>query len=464
MKKCLIILISFLLILLPIMLIFTVPYIIVSKSEVINYNDEFIDKYESKSLFKDYTKEVKVKSNVDTSKIGKYIINYYLNFGPFVIKNKKIVNVVDKKDPVINLNGNDEVFVCPNSKYVEEGFEAFDDYDKDITDKVETIENKDSIIYKVKDSSGNYYETKRNIKYVDKESPVIKLKGNSEVYIYKDSKYNESGYTASDNCDGDLTGKVTISNNVDNTKIGTYEIIYTVSDNSNNKSSVKRIVKVIPLPVYNGPNDGKIYLTFDDGPSNLTNEILDILDEENVKATFFVTSNVNNYSSIVKRAFNSGHTIGLHTYSHDYSYIYSSVDNYFNDLYKIDNAVYNIVGSHSKIIRFPGGASNTVSKNYSVGIMSRLSYEVLNKGYSYFDWNVDSNDAGSDIRNSNNIYNNVIKSLSHNKTNVVLMHDSYGHDATVRTLKNIIKYGKANGYSFNAITSNTSLVRHGVNN
>ncbi len=118
---------------------------------------------------------------------------------------------------------------------------------------------------------------------------------------------------------------------------------------------------------------------------------------------------------MLKRAYNSGNTIALHTYTHNYSYVYSSIDNYFNDLNTVSNSVYNSIGIHPKIIRFPGGSSNTISKNYSNGIMSRLTNEVINRGYTYFDWNVDSNDAGGDGYNSSKIYNNVISGLSHSK-------------------------------------------------
>ena len=96
--------------------------------------------------------------------------------------------------------------------------------------------------------------------------------------------------------------------------------------------------------------------------------------------------------------------------------------------------------------------------------MTFLTEEVVNRGYTYFDWNVDANDAGSDINNSINIYYNVVNNLSHNKTNVVLMHDSMGHIATVNALKDIIRYGKENGYTFKAITNDTPVIRHSVNN
>ena len=132
-----------------------------------------------------------------------------------------------------------------------------------------------------------------------------------------------------------------------------------------------------------------------------------------------------------------------------------------NEIY---NKVYNVIGIHSKFTRFPGGSSNTISRHYSYGIMSYLTGEVENRGYTYFDWNVDSNDAGSDAYNSDNIYANVINHLSHSKTNIVLMHDSGGHTATVKALRNIIRTAKEYGYSFKAIDSSTPVVHHGVNN
>ena len=154
----------------------------------------------------------------------------------------------------------------------------------------------------------------------------------------------------------------------------------------------------------------------------------------------------------------------MHTYSHDYSYVYSSVDNYFADLNRISNKVENIIGKKTNIIRFPGGSSNTVSRNYSIGIMTRLTGEVLNNGYRYFDWNVDADDAGGAYTDSNRIYLNVVNNLSHSKTNVVLMHDSYGHTATRDALRNVIQYGKRNGYRFASIDDTTPSVVHGVNN
>ena len=434
-----------------------------TKEQTINYNDKYVEgKVSARNLFKDYSNEIKIEGKLDTSKIGQYKIKYVLNYGFFKIQKIKIVNVVDNKKPSITLKGNSEVIVCPNCEYEEEGYIATDEYDGDLTSKVKKEYFEDKIVYSVEDSSKNKVSVERKIVLGDTEPPVITLKGYENVVIYKGNVYVEEGYSAMDNCDGDITSLVEVSGKVNNNQVGVYELTYTAKDKNGNASSVKRKVSVIYPP--SGGGNGYIYLTFDDGPSNLTLDILNILKEEDVKATFFITGQSDSINYIIKRAYDEGHTIGLHTYSHDYSYVYSSVDNYFDDLNNISNKLENIIGKKSNLIRFPGGSSNTVSRNYSVGIMSRLTGEVLNRGYRYFDWNVDADDAGGAYSDSNRIYLNVVNNLSHYRANVVLMHDSYGHTATRDALKNIIEYGKRNGYKFASIDDNTPTIIHGVNN
>ena len=425
----------------------------------INFNDNYVPKVLIHNVLGKIPR-YDIVSNVDTSKLGTYDVNikfklYFLSFQ----KNYK-VEVVDKKAPVINLVGGEVSTSCPGKEYIEEGYSANDDYDGDITDSVNVKVGDNKIIYSVSDSSNNAYKIERTIEYKDEENPSIILNGDTTIYIYVGSNYGEPGYSANDNCDGDITDKVEVTGGVDSSKEGTYKISYTVTDSSNNSSSVERTIVVKKREVYNTYGDGIVYLTFDDGSSNLTGQILDILDEEGIKATFFVCT-ANEYT---KRAYDSGHTIGLHSNTHNYSYIYASDSNYFSDLAAIDNNVYNVIGIHSKFIRFPGGGSNTVSRRFSNGIMSRLTSEVENKGYVYFDWSVDSNDAGGDGYSSGNIYSNVINHLSHDKTNIVLMHDSGGHKATVDALRDIIRTAKSYGYTFKAIDDSTPVVHHKVNN
>ena len=210
-------------------------------------------------------------------------------------------------------------------------------------------------------------------------------------------------------------------------------------------------------------SDKTIYLTFDDGPSYLTKEILDILKEENVPATFFVTARqIDKYANVVRRMQAENHTIGLHTSTHNYSYVYSSDENYFNDLNDIRQKVFQITGVKSRIIRLPGGSSNTISKKYNPGIITRITNKLTEKSFYYFDWNIDSEDASGKL-SKECIYMNVTNRL-HSGTNVILMHDLSTKTSTKDALRDIIKYAKANGYTFAKITKDTPQIHHHINN
>ena len=215
---------------------------------------------------------------------------------------------------------------------------------------------------------------------------------------------------------------------------------------------------VIPKPT---PSTGKtVYLTFDDGPSSYTPQILDTLDKYGVKATFFV-KNGGKYNYLMKDLVNRGHSIGLHAYSHDYAKIYKSDTAYFNDLNKISDLVFEQTGVRTKIMRFPGGASNTVSRKYSKGIMSRLTKSVKQQGYVYFDWNCSNGDAdgANTVQKQLNFCSQYSKSAS---TVIVLMHDT--KKTTRDALPKIIEYYKSCGFKFGVITTSTPPIQHRVNN
>ena len=165
---------------------------------------------------------------------------------------------------------------------------------------------------------------------------------------------------------------------------------------------------------------------------------------------------------MIKRAFSEGHSIGLHTYTHDYATVYSSEDADFADLQKISDLVESITGTKSRIIRFPGGSSNTVSAKYVKGLMTTLTKAVRDKGYQYFDWNCDSTDASG---------NNVpVEKLVSNATSCtanhvdILMHDTDAKDTTVQALPQIIDYYRSQGYTFKGLTVDSVAAHHGVNN
>ena len=431
------------------------------KDEIeISYNEKYTEPgYNLYILNKKIPNNIKVDSNIKNGVVGNYEISYIYNLLGIKIKRTRKVNIVDNVSPVLTTK-EDSIKVCPNKEIPEIEYEAIDEYDGDITSRVERIENDSEIIFKVVDNSNNESLVSVKVDRTDDERPAIKLKGNSSMFITYGNGYKEPGYTATDNCSGDITSKVKVSGSVGR-EIGKYQVKYEVEDDNGNKTSVVRSVVVGVKVADNGSvNKGTIYLTFDDGPNQgTTNKILDILKTEGVKATFFVTCK--GPDSLIKRMHDEGHTVALHTASHEYSYVYSSVDNYFTDLYKVRDRVKNITGVDSRIIRFPGGSSNTISRSYSKGIMTVLTNTVLNEGYRYFDWNVDGMDASS-ARNSKDVYYNVTSNLSRNRANVVLLHDI--KSITVGALKDIITFGKEHGYEFKEIDMNTYMVRHKVNN
>lgn len=212
-------------------------------------------------------------------------------------------------------------------------------------------------------------------------------------------------------------------------------------------------------------NTGKkvVYLTFDDGPSKLTPKVLEVLDKYKVKATFFVTGFDKNSAKYIKIAHDKGHTIGLHTYSHDYSKVYASADDYYKDLNKIGELCKKQIGFVPHYIRFPGGSSNTVSRKYSNGIMSYLSKDVLKKGYQYYDWNCANGDAEGGNPSANQLYNNAIQFVGGTDL-VMLCHDAGDKNTTVQSLPKIIEYYQSKGYTFKAIDDTSFVAHHQTNN
>lgn len=183
----------------------------------------------------------------------------------------------------------------------------------------------------------------------------------------------------------------------------------------NKQLAVKRAAEAAtgaPKPLAPGEypdwSNKTIYLTFDDGPSPRTPEVLKILRDNGVKATFFVTHISGKSSHYMKDIVAEGHTIALHSYTHDYDKIYASEEAYFADLQQISDLVYSETGVRTNLIRFPGGSSNIVSR-FNPGIMTRLTQQVTDKGYVYFDWNVVSGDANRGGATAQQIINNCRK-------------------------------------------------------
>lgn len=383
----------------------------------------------------------------------------YINILIYLVIALTLLVINNYSYPELKLIGKKEINLSLNEKYTDPGYKIVPNNKKYKVVVDNNIDESKTGSYEVKYSlqvKNKLINKVRKVNVVDNISPEITLKGSDNIKLYESSDYEEPGFIAVDNYDGDITKNVIVQNDIKE-EIGDYKITYKVEDSSGNKTMVTRNVKILDKEKI----AGTIYLTFDDGPSNNTSKILDILKEEDIKATFFLVNFNSSYNPVVKRIYDEGHSIGIHSYTHNYKLIYSSVSAYFDDLNKMNDKIKTITGSDTKLLRFPGGSSNTIS-SFNRGIMTNLVREVTDAGYHYFDWNVDSSDAWS-ARNSNDVYNNVMNNLKEG-TNVVLMHDLSSNEKTVNTFEIIIKDAKEKGYIFENITMNTKEIHHGINN
>lgn len=294
----------------------------------------------------------------------------------------------------------------------------------------------------------------KNVRHVhvkDSTAPEIALNGGDTMTILAGDKFVDPGVTARDNVDGDISAKVKVSGNVDTATPGTYTLTYKIADSSGNTAETSRTVTV-------SSENKVVYLTFDDGPSAATPRLLDILKSRGVHATFFVTGYGD--SSLIGRAAREGHSIGIHTMTHNYNKVYASEKAYLADLNAIAEVIKTQTGKPTHLLRFPGGSSNTVS-SITPGLMTRLVQELPRMGYHYFDWNVESGDAGR-VNTTQEVFNNVIAGMQAHKVSLVLQHDT--HDFSVDAVGQIIDWGLAHGYTFLPLDESSPGMHHRVAN
>ncbi|WP_079913618.1 polysaccharide deacetylase family protein [Paenibacillus sp. 32352] len=203
---------------------------------------------------------------------------------------------------------------------------------------------------------------------------------------------------------------------------------------------------------------GKVaYLTFDDGPSRNTERILQILSEHDVKATFFITGRAaEHYLPTLKHTIQMGHTLGNHTFSHDYQRIYTSVEAFKADADRLNRFLKDRVGVETDLLRFPGGSNNRLSWRFGGRkVMNAITREMSKNGYQYFDWNVSSTDAAAVVQPKEEIINAVKGNSAGKDRIIVLMHDMDVKTTTVEALPEIILYLKQQGYQFDVLSKHS---------
>lgn len=198
-------------------------------------------------------------------------------------------------------------------------------------------------------------------------------------------------------------------------------------------------------------NDKKIiYLTFDDGPSyKVTNKVLDILKENEVKATFFLIGNqIKDKEDVVKRIYDGGHSIGLHTYTHNFRKIYCDEDQFIEEMVSCRSEIEEVIGIAPNIIRFPGGSYKHLSKSY----LKKLH----DNNFRVYDWNMDNCDGLNPKIQPYNLYTKAIKGSDKMDNIILLMHCTDMNKNTCSALPQIISYYKSHGYEFKLITDDTA--------
>lgn len=439
-------------------LIYLYTHPVILKDSVVRHElMEPFDPWENiRHLFFAGRKDVDIQSEADITKPGEYPVTYICRGHKYTAT----VKVEDTTPPVLKVHPytTDLVEEITPEKFVEKT--------DDLTEVTLSFKNPAAWdtegTYNVEiaatDTSGNEtVETAQLIRKKDVTPPVVQGVGNIEVMQGKTADFEE-GVTVTDDMDPDPHFSVN-SDQVDFTTPGTYEVTYTTKDRSGNEATTVRKVTVKKNRDYNRK---VVYLTFDDGPSAHTDKILDILNQYNAKATFFVTGNNRKHNDVLKRICDQGSVVALHTYTHDYAQVYSSEEAYFDDLQKISDMVKEETGIESRLIRFPGGSSNTVSRQYSPGLMSKLTKEVQKRGYQYFDWNCDSTDASGNNIPAKTLVKNATSSTAQHIN--ILMHDTDAKGTTVEALPDIIKYYRSHGYAFEALTIDSYPAHHSVNN
>ncbi len=368
----------------------------------------------------------------------------------------EVRNIVyaDAEPPVLVIDVPGGIELELGASYTPPKATATDNIDGDITDRIEIENPVDTsktgyyeVVYRVKDTFGNQTEAAAGVTVVDRTAPVVTLSDGSDVNIEEGGSYREISYHAEDNYDGDITANVRISGIPDTGRAGVYTVTYTVQDSSGNTGTAQRTVyvrKKAAPPV--NPGHKIVYLTFDDGPDGNTPKLLDILDKYNVKATFFVTAQAEPYLYLIEEEARRGHTVAIHTWTHEYSIIYSSMDAYIADLERMNDEIERRTGRRTHIFRFPGG-----SYHPNTPFMDQLIAEREGRGYVYYDWNVTSGDANGD-QSTEQIVRNVINGIASHDVSVVLQHDI--QRLSVAAVEQIIVWGLENGYTFRPLDEN----------
>ena len=266
--------------------------------------------------------------------------------------------------------------------------------------------------------------------------------------------YLDPGFAAYGPEGEDRTDKVSVKGSVRCAFAGDYELQYLLLDGREVLAEAKRIVHVVPAELPETvPTSKTIYLTFDDGPKQYTEQVLDILAKYNVKATFFIVAGNPKYRDLLPRIVEEGHTLGIHCYTHVYEDIYKSPQAFADDFMKAQDIIYTYTGQYAQVSRLPGGS---VTASYLAGKFpdgyEGMRQMIHNMGIRYYDWDIQP-ESGRTAQGT--LYNFTHPDEPYDSV-IVLQHDTRLY--SVNALEGMIQWGLENGYSFAPIDQTTPEV------
>ena len=399
---------------------------------------------------------------------GVYSINYTYNDETNTKSNEEMSDPLDGEDSVDdsddsldpdNEEDNDDSDPSDNEDSLDDSEDSLDPDNEEDNGDIDPSDDEDSL-----DDSEDFLDPDNEEDNSDPGDNEDSL-DDSEDFLDPDNEEDNSDPNDDEGSLNDSEDSLDPNNEEDNDDSDP-----SVNEDSELDTEVEEVIEEAPKTDYlidklntkNLWSHKTIYLTFDDGPSWVTESILNILKENNIKSTFFVIGNSSDYGkTLLKRMVNEGHSIGNHTYSHDYSYIYKYSDNFFKDLRKNENIIYKATGTKPKIVRLPGGSNNNVHKKYTKeeDVMMTICNKLERRGYAYFDWNSTSGDASPIPATVDQIIENALRGINRNNNAVVLFHDTASKVNTLKSLPILIEKLKFLGCNFEPLTKNSPSVQ-----
>ena len=408
-----------------------------SKNMIISYRQEYEEPgVIVKNANSKYMSRIKIDSNIDTKKVGNYYIDYSLKIGGKTLHVRRNVKVIDDIAPVIKLKGNQITEMSINKEYEEKGYTAQDEYDGDLTDKVEIIGEVDTknygeyiITYRVSDNNNNITEVNRIVKIIDEEPPKIICK--TDYSAFKKESKKIIGCTAQDNFDGDITNKIEKIGKYDTSKPGIYNIVYKIEDDAGNTTEKNHNIIIFEE---NKTLTNKLEINLES--SEKIEKLIQNLNEIDINPTIFINiddNQVEKQIKLIEKIIDTNNEISVSTKTVEPE-IYNDFETFKANFEKIKKELYENYNKQIKEFKFPENIDSNKEK-------------VINQIKQYLEENKIEYKTNSKIENTKNIIDqetteDLIKEIILNESTEEIRYNINNTEETFKKLKEIVKIQK----------------------